>query len=128
MSGWTWVPLEAVYIVHDRQIARHGGAPGVRDAGLVETACARPLNKAQYETVDVFDLAAAYTFGLAKAYAFVDGNKRTAFVVGVTFLRLDGYAFRPDPEKGLAMIEGLATDAISENSYANWLREGAKLL
>ena len=125
MSAWVWVPLEVVYVVHDRQISRHGGAPGVRDPGLVETACARPLNKAQYENVDVFDLSAAYTFGLAKAHAFVDGNKLTAFVVGVTFLRLNGHVFRPDPEKGLSMMERLATDVVPEPSYADWLREGA---
>lgn len=119
------MPIEAVYIVHDRQIARHGGAAGLRDSNLLETACARPLNKAEYGEVDVFTLAAAYAFGIAKAHAFVDGNMRTAFVISVTFLRLNGYTFRAEPRKGVAMMEDIATGAVTEVDFAKWLQKGA---
>ena len=122
MTGWVWVPLPALHVVHDRQIARHGGAAGTRDPGLLEAACARPLNRAAYGTPDAFDLAAAYAFGIAKAHAFVDGNKRTAFVATFTFLRLNGIAIRPDPAIGVAMMEDLAADRVGEADFAQWLR------
>ncbi len=96
MSDPTWVPLQAVYLIHDRQIARHGGAGGLRDASLLETGHACPQNKYAYEQADLMTCAAAYAFGIAKAHAFTDGNKRTAFVVAATFLRLNGYHLRPD--------------------------------
>jgi len=128
VSAWVWVPIEAVHIVHDRQIARHGGASGLRDLNLLETACARPINKAEYGEADVFELAAAYAFGIAKAHAFVDGNKRTAFVISITFLRLNGYTFRPDPGKGVAMMEYIATGAVTEMDFAKWLQSGAQAI
>ncbi|MCR8548872.1 type II toxin-antitoxin system death-on-curing family toxin [Salipiger sp. P9] len=122
MTHWVWVPLPALHIVHDRQIARHGGAPGTRDRALLEMACARPMNLAAYEDPDVFALAAAYAFGISKAHAFVDGNKRTAFVASFTFLRLNGVAIRPDPVTGVRMMEDLASDHVSETEFAAWLR------
>lgn len=121
MSDWVWVPLQALYVVHDRQIARHGGAPGLRDAALLEMGCARPLNLASYGQADVFDLAAAYACGLSKVQAFIDGNKRTAFVAAFTFLRLNGASVRPDPADGVRMMEGLAAN-VSEDAFAEWLR------
>jgi death-on-curing protein len=121
MSDWVWVPLAALYVVHDRQIARHGGAPGTRDPALLEMGSARALNRASYEDADVFAIAAAYAF--AKAHAFVDGNKRTAFVAAFTFLRLNGVYLRPDPGKGVRMMEDLAADQVSEDAFATWLRD-----
>jgi len=123
MSDWVWVPLAALYVVHDRQIARHGGAPGTRDPALLEIGCARALNRASYEDADVFAIAAAYAYGIAKAHAFVDGNKRTAFVAAFTFLRLNGVYLRPDPGKGVRMMEDLAADQVSEDAFATWLRD-----
>lgn len=122
MSDWVWVPLQALYVVHDRQIARHGGAPGLRDAALLEMGCARPLNLASYGQADVFDLAAAYAYGIAKAHAFIDGNKRTAFVAAFTFLRLNGVNLRPDPADGVRMMEALAASEVTEHAFADWLR------
>lgn len=119
--SWVWVPIQALYIVHDRQIARHGGAPGIRDTGLLENACARPLNLAAYGEPTIHDLAAAYAFGIAKAHAFIDGNKRTAFVACATFLRLNGQDLRPDPARGVAMMEDLAASHLSEADFARWL-------
>ena len=123
MSDWVWIPLAASYVVHDRQIARHGAAPGTRDPALLEMGCTRAMNRASYEDVDVFAIAAAYAYGLAKAHAFVDGNKRTAFVAAFAFLRLNGVNLRPDPGKGVRMMEDLAADQVSEAAFSAWLRD-----
>jgi death-on-curing protein len=126
MTSWVWVPKQAILVVHDRQIARHGGASGLRDAGLLEMGCARALNRAAYGTPDACDIAAAYAFGLVKAHAFVDGNKRTGFVAALTFLKLNGIVFRTDPGQGVRMMEALANSDISEDDFAAWLRDGAQ--
>lgn len=117
MSEWIWVPLAALTVVHDRQISRHGGASGTRDHALLEMGCARAMNLAAYGAPDVFDIAAAYAFGISKAHAFVDGNKRTAFVACFTFLRLNGVNLRPDPIEGVRMMEDVASSVISEASF-----------
>lgn len=124
MTEPVWVPLAAVLAIHDRQIARHGGAPGLRDRSLLEMGCARAMNLAAYTDAGLPEIAAAYAFGISKAQAFVDGNKRTAFVTALTFLRLNGYAFRPDPVEGVRMMEDLATGAASEAEFAKWLAAG----
>lgn len=116
-----WVPLQAVLIIHDRQIARHGGAAGMRDIQLLEAAVERPRNKVAYGEPSLEEIAAAYAFGIAKAHAFVDGNKRTAFVTSATFLRLNGFGLRPDPLDGVRAMEDLASGAISEDDFAAWL-------
>ena len=125
MSEPIWVPNRAVYIIHDRQIARHGGASGLRDEGLLQGALQRPINKWQYENSDTFGCAAAYAFGVAKAHAFVDGNKRTAFVTSVTFLRLNGWHFVTKPAEGVTFMEDLASGAVSEGSFRNWLEQSS---
>ena len=125
MTAWTWVPLSALIVIHDRQIARHGGAPGTRDLALLEMGCARAMNLAAYGTPDPFDIAAAYAFGISKAHAFVDGNKRTAFVAAFTFLRLNGHPLRPDPREGVRMMEALASGETAEADFASWLRQMA---
>lgn len=122
MSDWIWVPLPALHIIHDRQIARHGGASGTRDPALLEMGCARALNRAVYEDADLFDIAAAYAYGIAKAHAFVDGNKRTAFVAAFTFLRLNGVFVRPDPGMGVRRMEDLASGDLTEEAFADWVR------
>ena len=123
MSDWIWVPLPALHIIHDRQIARHGGAAGTRDPALLEMGCARALNRAVYEDADLFDIAAAYAYGIAKAHAFVDGNKRTAFVAAFTFLRLNGVFVQPDPGMGVRRMEDLASGDLTEEAFAAWLRD-----
>ena len=122
LNGWIWVPLQALYVIHDRQISRHGGTPGLRDATLVETGAARAVNRARYSGADVFDIAAAYAFGIAKAHGFLDGNKRTALVAALTFLRLNGHPVRPNPVEGVRMMNGLAADRVTEADFAAWLR------
>ncbi|MBS0126282.1 type II toxin-antitoxin system death-on-curing family toxin [Thetidibacter halocola] len=121
MTKFVWVPIAAVTVIHDRQIARHGGASGLRDRALLEMGCARAMNLAAYTDAEVSEIAAAYAFGIAKAHAFVDGNKRTAFVTAVTFLRLNGFTFRPDPVDGVHMMEGLASGDVTEAEFAKWL-------
>ena len=125
MSEPIWVPDRAVYIIHDRQIARHGGASGLRDEGLLQNALQRPVNKWQYENADTFECAAAYAFGISKAHDFVDGNKRTAFVTSVTFLRLNGWHFVTEPAEGVTFMEDLASGLVSEESFRNWLEQSS---
>lgn len=124
MTPPVWVPLRAIIIIHDRQISRHGGAPGLRDMALLEMGCAGPMNLAAYTEADHASVAAAYAFGLSKAHAFVDGNKRTAFVTALTFLRLNGLGLRPMPAEGVRMMEDLASGAVDEPRFADWLRAG----
>ena len=121
-----WVPLAAVLAIHDRQIARHGGASGMRDRALLEMGCARAMNLAAYTDDSLADIAAAYAFGISKAHAFVDGNKRTGFVTALTFLRLNGFAFRPPPVEGVQMMEDLASGQLSEADFARWLSSQMK--
>lgn len=123
-----WVPDPVVVIIHDRQIARHGGAAGTRDQGLLEAALARPRNLAAYEDPDLGALAAAYAFGISKAHAFVDGNKRTAFVTAATFLRLNGLHLHPSPFDGVRMMEELAVGELTETEFAEWLRQTSQPL
>ncbi len=124
MTKFVWVPIAAVTVIHDRQIARHGGASGLIDRALLEMGCAWAMNLAAYADASLAEVAAAYAFGIAKAHAFVDGNKRTAFVTAVTFLCLNGFTFRPDPVDGVRMMEGLASGDVPEAEFANWLAEG----
>lgn len=128
MTEPVWVPLAAVLAIHDRQIARHGGASGMRDLALLEMGCARAMNLAAYGDPGPSEIAAAYAFGIAKAHAFVDGNKRTAFVTALTFLRLNGYAFRPETIEGVRMMEGLATGEVGEADFAGWLSTGMRAI
>jgi death-on-curing protein len=120
-----WVPFRAIVVIHDRQIARHGGAPGTRDLALLEMGCARALNLWAYERAPLSRIAAAYAFGIAKAHAFIDGNKRTAFVTAATFLRLNDFGFRPDPAEGVRMMEDLAAGVVSEIDFAVWIARRA---
>lgn len=119
-----WVPLAAVVAIHDRQIARHGGASGMRDRTLLEMGCARAMNLAAYTDAGLAEMAASYAFGIAKAHAFVDGNKRTALVTSLTFLRLNGYSFRPPLVEGVKMMEDLASGQVGEADFASWLSSG----
>ena len=124
MTDPIWVPLAAVLAIHDRQITRHGGAPGLRDRAALEMGCTRAMNLAAYTDASLAEIAAAYAFGISKAHAFVDGNKRTAFVTALTFLRLNDYAFRPPPAEGVRIMEDIAAGQVSEAQFAGWLSNG----
>jgi death-on-curing protein len=119
-----WLSLESVRNMLAALIRAHGGSYGERDAGLIESALARPLEKWAYESdsVDLAELAAAYAFGLAKNRGFVDGNKRVAFAAAVTFLLANGLLLvAPEPE-AYAVVVDLASGELSEEDMARWLR------
>jgi death-on-curing protein len=118
-----WLDLNIVLDVHAEQLALFGGADGVRDLGLLESALARPQNKHAYGENDLAALAASYAFGLARNHAFVDGNKRAAFASIIVFLGLNGIDFDVPPEQATAMILGLAAGQVSEESLARWIRD-----
>lgn len=119
---WRWVDLAVVLAIHDQQLAEHGGVAGVRDVALLESALARPAQLAAYGDPDVFDLAAAYAFGIARDHPFVDGNKRTAYVVTMLFLRLHGVRIdAPGPER-VILFERLGKGDVPQDVMAGWLR------
>jgi death-on-curing protein len=118
-----WLTYEQVLAIHARQLKRFGGAPGLRDEGILRSALERPVNKWQYEQADLAMLAAAYAFGLAKNHAFVDGNKRVAFIAMVVFLRKNGVHFAPDQAQSTQIILALAAGEVSEDSLARWIRD-----
>src|SRR5580693_9956592 len=109
-----WITYEQAIAIHARQLRRFGGAPGLRDEGMLRSALERPINKWRYEQSDMAELAAAYAFGLAKNHVFVDGNKRIAFMAMMGFLLRNGVAFAPDPAHATAIILSLAAGEVSE--------------
>ena len=113
---------EQVIAIHGRQLRRFGGAAGLRDEGFLRSAIERPRNKWQYERAERPELAAAYAFGLAKNHAFVDGNKRIAFMSMMVFLRKNGVKFAPDPAQATTIIMSLAAGEVSEESLTRWIR------
>jgi death-on-curing protein len=118
-----WLTYDQVIAMHSRQLRRFGGAPGLRDEGLLRSALERPVNKWHYEQADLGALAAAYAFGLAKNHAFVDGNKRIAFMSMLVFLRRNEVRFAPDPAQATAITMSLAAGEVSEDSLARWIRD-----
>jgi death-on-curing protein len=118
-----WVTYEQIIAIHARQLRRFGGAAGLRDETMLRSALERPVNKWQYEQAGLPVLAAAYAYGLAKNQAFVDGNKRAAFMAMLTFLRRNGVNFAPQPAHATAIILALAAGEVSEESLARWIRD-----
>ena len=118
-----WVTYDQVIAMHSRQLRRFGGAPGLRDDGMLRSARERPTNKWHYEQAGLPELAASYAFGLAKNHAFVDGNKRIAFMTMMAFLRKNGVRFSPDQALATTMMIALAAGEVSEDSLARWLRD-----
>jgi death on curing protein len=124
MNDFEWIKLEAVCAMHRRQIAEHGGTDGIRSKELLESALARPQNLYAYgEDVDIAAIAGSYAFGIAKNHPFLDGNKRTALVVSITFLNLNGYDVEASPTETYAMFLGLAEGSFSEDELARWFRQ-----
>jgi len=120
---WRWFSRELVILAHDEQLVEHGGAAGLRDAGLLDSALARPQQLAAYGDPDVFDLAAAYAFGIARNHPFVDGNKRTAFLLAEGFVRIHGQRLRATDEQALVAMLSLAAGDIDQDRFAAWLRQ-----
>jgi len=128
MKDWVWIDPDALSAAHDEQLAEHGGAAGLRDAGLFESDLARARNAAAYGTPDVAALAAAYGFGLATNHPFVDGNKRIALVAMETFLMLNGHALTADDAQTVLVILSVAAGSFSEDALADWLRKNIAAL
>ena len=125
-QSWVWIDPAVILAVREEQLAEHGGAAGVRDAGLLESALARPRDLAHCGEPGVCELAAAYAFGLVKNHPFVDGNKRSAFVAAELFLALNAWHLvATDADCVIAMLN-LATGEISEAQFAVWLRKRVK--
>lgn len=123
MTRWRWVREDVVQAIHDRQLAEHGGPVGVRDAGALDSALARPRNLIAYGRPDAAALAAAYAFGLVRNHPFADGNKRTAWVVARVFLAINRCHLDFDLHEAARMIEALAAGTVSETELAEWFRQ-----
>lgn len=122
-QGWIWVAPDVARAAHAEQLAEHGGAEGVRDDGLLESAFARPRNLADYGEPDAAALAAAYAFGIARNHPFVDGNKRTAAVIAETFLMLNGYLLKATDAELVVAILALAAGQLTEDELSDWFRQ-----
>ena len=119
---WRWVPRDVLIAVHEEQLAEHGGAAGLRDEGLFDSALARPRQLAHYGEPDIADLAAAYAHGLVRNHPFIDGNKRTAFVAAQLFLRMNGQRINAPHVDCVMTTLALAASDIDEAAFAAWLR------
>ena len=120
---WVWIATEVALAAHAEQLAEHGGGDGIRDAGMLDSAMARPQNLAQYGDPDAAALAAAYAYGIARNHPFTDGNKRTAAVVSETFLMLNGYALGATDAELVVAFVALAAGELSEDELADWFRQ-----
>lgn len=127
-QAWVWMTQDILLAVHDEQIAEHGGGTGLRDAGLLASAIARPQHLVVYGEPDAAQLAAAYAFGVARNHPFVDGNKRTAYVAAELFLALNGIALTADDAGATLTMLQLAAGDMSEEAYAGWLRQHLQAL
>jgi death on curing protein len=123
-----WVEETVVLAIHDAQLAEHGGAAGVRDRGLLQSALARPINAAAYGMPDLAALAAAYAQGIARNHPFIDGNKRTAYVVMELFLARNGVEMVASDEAAVLTMLQLAEGSMPEAAYADWIRANSQPL
>ena len=122
-----WIEERDVLAIHDRLLALYGGAPGLRDQGLLESALARPRQHHAYAgSPDVIEMASLYAAGIVRNHPFIDGNKRTGFVIGVLFLELHGFAFKASEADATQAVMGLAAGTLDETAYAAWLRENVR--
>ncbi len=121
-----WIEKEAVLTIHLKLLRRFGGADGIRDESLLESAMARPEQLFHYEKANVYALAAAYCFGIVKNHPFIDGNKRTGFMTAYAFLGINGHRLIASEEDALRQTISLAASAISEEDYATWLSKSCE--
>ena len=120
MNEPVWVLDAAVLIAHEISLANFGGADGIRDAGLLESALAKPRNLFAYGKPSLFEMAASYSYGIIKNHPFVDGNKRTGFLVGATFLELNGWQLTATETQATEAILSVAAGALGEKELAKW--------
>jgi death-on-curing protein len=125
VTQWRWLTKDLILAIHDEQLAEHGGRPGIRDLGLLESALARPLNRAAYAEVTVFDLAAAYAFGIVRNHPFVDGNKRVALLAAALFLIEHDVEIGASDDAVVTSVLSLADGSMDEGGFALWLHNNA---
>jgi death on curing protein len=129
MKDPDWIDERDVLALHDRLLALDGGAAGVRDRGLLQSALARPHQLHAYgNNPDAIDMAASYIAGIVRNHPFIDGNKRTGFLVGVLFLELNGFHFTATEESAAQAVLNLAAGTLDEPALASWLRSNVKPL
>lgn len=130
MNEPIWIEQEEARVIHQMQLAEHGGANGIRDQGSFESDMDRPRNLYAYSDppASLFQLAASYAFGLAKNHAFVDGNKRTAFVVCLSFLRQNGMVLTASQEARYLTFYSLAAGDLSEAELVSWLQQHSQAI
>ncbi|HEY1799980.1 MAG TPA: type II toxin-antitoxin system death-on-curing family toxin [Terriglobales bacterium] len=122
-----WIGTREVLAIHGRLLAIHGGAAGLRDMSLLESALARPRQHFSYaKSANIIDMAALYTAGIVRNHPFMDGNKRVGFVVGVLFLELNGFNFTASEPDATQAVMALADGSMDEASYGKWLRKNAR--
>jgi len=126
MKAPVWVRRDVVLAVQEMLLAEHGGAAGIRDEGMLDSALGRPENLFAYGKPTVFELAAAYAFGLAKNHPFIDGNKRIGFATGILFLELNGYVFTATEVDAVLKTLALAASEMTEAAYATWIKANSR--
>ena len=124
--NWRWIDKRALLLLHAETLAEHGGGAGIRDEGLLDSALARPQNVESYGTASAAALAAAYAFGLAKNHAFIDGNKRAAFLAAGLFLALNSYRLSATQVEATSAMLALAAGELDEADFARWVYAHAK--
>ncbi len=117
-----WLSRDLILAIHDEQLAEHGGSTGLRDADLLDSALARPLNRAGYGEPDIAELAAVYALAIVRNHPFIDGNKRTGFVALELFLRLNGCAFTVGDAEAVVMMLAMAAGEVPEVEFVAWVR------
>jgi len=126
MKAPVWVRRDVVLAVQEMLLAEHGGAAGIRDEGMLDSALGRPENLFAYGKPTVFELAASYAFGLAKNHPFIDGNKRIGFATGILFLELNGYVFTASEVDAVLKTLALAASEMTEATYATWIQANSR--
>jgi death-on-curing protein len=126
MTAFVWIQEQIVWAIHEAQLAEHGGGIGVRDAGLLASALARPVNPVAYGKTGAIECAAAYGFGLSRNHPFVDGNKRTAFVCMELFLALNGYQLEATDVDCVQTMLAVAAGELDEPGLTAWLRSNTR--
>ena len=125
MAEWKWISKRALLLLHGESLVEHGGAPGMRDEGLLASALMRPQQLLSYGEPDFAGLAAAYACGIARNHPFVDGNKRAALLAAGMFLMLNGHRLQASQADVVLTIRALAAGDLEESSLASWIREHA---
>ncbi len=121
-----WVLPELVHAIHQMLLAEHGGLPGIRDQTLLDSALARPKQKAVYANeITLFELAASYSYGLSRNHPFIDGNKRVALTVGAVFLELNGYSLDATEAEAVIIYQQLAAGTLTEQQLATWMQDSS---